>query len=285
MNSEHPTRGCPEAFHLRVGSVGCVENGSIPSMSPVCSAAVAAMLRAAGVRLASFMPLAMPALSPSMTQGQLTKWLKKPGDAVLNSDTIAMVATDKAENRFDYNGDDGFLAKVFINDGDTAQVGDVIAVLVEEKEELAEADSYERPAPAATAEAPAATSDAPAEQVRVSPAETAVPPTPVAAGDVREALLRSGPASVVLGSRLSDDQLRTAPRTGKDGRFTKADLARFAPADAATSSDAGASQSGNLSPNVAPATRTSAWGVATRPVAVSNFRVRDDAVLQAMARK
>lgn len=47
--------------------------------------------------LAEFIPIPMPALSPSMKTGTLSKWLKKPGDKVESGDTLAMIGTDKAE--------------------------------------------------------------------------------------------------------------------------------------------------------------------------------------------
>ena len=101
----------------------------------------------------------MPALSPTMEEGTLAKWLKKEGDAVKSGDIIAEIETDKATMEFEAV-DEGILGKILIEEGTQGvKVNTPIAVLVEEGES---ADDIKAPAPAATspaeakAEAPAA---------------------------------------------------------------------------------------------------------------------------------
>ncbi len=76
----------------------------------------------------------MPALSPTMTEGNLVKWLKKEGDTVKSGDVIAEIETDKATMEVEA-ADDGVLGKILIPEGtDNVKVNDVIGVLLEDGE-------------------------------------------------------------------------------------------------------------------------------------------------------
>ena len=83
----------------------------------------------------SFLP--MPALSPTMTSGNLLAWKKAEGDAINVGDVIADVETDKAV--VDYEAqDEGFLAKILIPEGaQDVQVGENIAIIVEDADAIA----------------------------------------------------------------------------------------------------------------------------------------------------
>src|SRR3954462_4307558 len=70
----------------------------------------------------------MEALSPTMEEGRLVKWLKNEGDAVKNGDTLAEVETDKAIMELVARGD-GVLRKRLINEGDAKPVGTLIGVI------------------------------------------------------------------------------------------------------------------------------------------------------------
>ena len=77
----------------------------------------------------------MPALSPTMEEGTLAKWLVKEGDTVESGDIIAEIETDKATMEVE-SIDDGVVAKILIAEGsENVPVGNVIAVLAEEDEE------------------------------------------------------------------------------------------------------------------------------------------------------
>src|SRR3982074_3799559 len=74
----------------------------------------------------------MPALSPTMEQGRLAKWLKKEGDAVRSGDVLAEIETDKATMEVEAI-DDGTLAKILVPDGtDNVAVNTPIAVITGE---------------------------------------------------------------------------------------------------------------------------------------------------------
>ena len=76
----------------------------------------------------------MPALSPTMTEGNVSKWLKKEGDAVKAGDVIAEIETDKATMEVEAV-DEGKIGKILVPAGtEGVKVNDVIAVLLEEGE-------------------------------------------------------------------------------------------------------------------------------------------------------
>ena len=78
----------------------------------------------------------MPALSPTMTEGKLARWLVKEGDNVSSGDVIAEIETDKATMEVEAT-DDGIVGKILIAEGtDAVQVNSVIAILAEEGEDL-----------------------------------------------------------------------------------------------------------------------------------------------------
>ncbi len=107
-------------------------------------------------------PVLMPALSPTMTEGKIARWLKKEGDNVRAGDVIAEIETDKATMEVEAV-DEGTLGKILVAEGtEGVAVNSEIAILLEEGEDAAAAK------PAKKAKAPAKTEEAPAE----APAET-----------------------------------------------------------------------------------------------------------------
>jgi pyruvate dehydrogenase E2 component (dihydrolipoamide acetyltransferase) len=115
----------------------------------------------------AFMPIEikMPALSPTMEEGKLAKWLVKEGDTVNSGDVMAEIETDKATMEFEAV-DEGTVGKILVPAGtDSVKVGTVIAVLAGEDEDASAIEAApapekpkqkEAPAPAATKPAPAA---------------------------------------------------------------------------------------------------------------------------------
>ena len=103
----------------------------------------------------------MPALSPTMEEGKLAKWLVKEGDTVSSGDILAEIETDKATMEFEAV-DEGIVGKILVAEGtEGVKVNTPIAVLVEEGES---ADAAPAPkAEAAAAPAPAEAKSAPAE--------------------------------------------------------------------------------------------------------------------------
>ncbi|MGH7690660.1 MAG: biotin/lipoyl-containing protein, partial [Gemmatimonadaceae bacterium] len=98
----------------------------------------------------------MEALSPTMEEGRLVKWLKNEGDAVKSGDTLAEVETDKAIMELVARGD-GILRKRLVNEGDAKPVGSLVGVIAAADENIdALVASAGAPAAAATPPAPAA---------------------------------------------------------------------------------------------------------------------------------
>src|SRR3954470_22454026 len=89
----------------------------------------------------------MPALSPTMTEGTLARWLKKEGDQVKAGDIIAEIETDKATMEVEAV-DEGVLGKILVGDGTQGvKVNDPIAVLVEAGEAVPNGGAAKPPAP------------------------------------------------------------------------------------------------------------------------------------------
>jgi len=107
----------------------------------------------------------MPALSPTMTEGNLAKWLVKEGDTVSSGDVLAEIETDKATMEVEAV-DEGTIGKLLVEEGsEGVAVNTPIAILLEEGEDASSMDAAApaaAPAPAAEAPAPAAVSTAPA---------------------------------------------------------------------------------------------------------------------------
>src|SRR6187455_2024679 len=94
----------------------------------------------------------MPALSPTMEEGTLSKWLVKEGDSVKSGDLMAEVETDKATMEFEAV-DEGTIAKILVPEGtDGVKVGVAIALLTGEGEDASAATAA--PAPKAEEKAP-----------------------------------------------------------------------------------------------------------------------------------
>ena len=120
----------------------------------------------------------MPALSPTMEEGTLAKWLVKEGDTVSSGDIMAEIETDKATMEFEAT-DEGVVGKILIAEGtEGVKVNTAIAILLEDGEDASAADSAaSAPAPAAAAAAPAA-APAAAEPAPAAPQVDSTPDWP-----------------------------------------------------------------------------------------------------------
>ena len=79
--------------------------------------------------------ITMPRLSDTMEQGTIIRWMVKEGDAVSSGDAVADIETDKATMEMQVY-DDGIIAKILVEEGQTVEVGTLIAVVAEEDEDL-----------------------------------------------------------------------------------------------------------------------------------------------------
>ncbi|GGG38230.1 acetyltransferase component of pyruvate dehydrogenase complex [Caldovatus sediminis] len=166
----------------------------------------------------------MPALSPTMTEGNLARWLKKEGDRVKAGEVIAEIETDKATMEVEAV-DEGILGRILVPDGTQGvKVNQPIAVLVEEGEAVPGGPA------AAPAPAPAAAVPAPA-----APAAAAPQPAPPPRGNGQDRAAQRlfvSPLARRMAQQAGLDLSRIAG-SGPGGRIVKADveaaLARGAP--------------------------------------------------------
>jgi pyruvate dehydrogenase E2 component (dihydrolipoamide acetyltransferase) len=123
----------------------------------------------------------MPALSPTMTEGTLARWLKKEGDTIKAGDVIAEIETDKATMEVEAV-DEGVLGKILVNDGAAnVKVNEPIAILVDAGEAVPSGAPAAK-APAPTAEPAAAPSPPAPKAAAPAPAPAAQPAVPAKAG-------------------------------------------------------------------------------------------------------
>jgi pyruvate dehydrogenase E2 component (dihydrolipoamide acetyltransferase) len=152
----------------------------------------------------------MPALSPTMEEGTLAKWLVKEGDTVQSGDLLAEIETDKATMEFEAV-DEGVIGKILIAEGtEGVKVNTAIAIIGEEGEDMSAAPEAAAPV-AATA---------PAEAEVATPAATPAPAAPAAKDGSR---LFATP----LARRIAADKgldLATITGSGPHGRIIKADV-------------------------------------------------------------
>ena len=185
-------------------------------------------------------PIKMPALSPTMEEGTLAKWLVKPGDKVEAGDIMAEIETDKATMEFEAV-DEGTIASIAVDEGsEGVKVGTVIAMLAEEGEDLDEAAAA---APDGDGEVPEPTSaDAGSDKESVVPAKAGTAneaaqqkATPASAGVTNGARAPAAPKddsgeriiASPLARRIAEQKgvdLAGVTGSGPRGRIVKADV-------------------------------------------------------------
>lgn len=145
----------------------------------------------------------MPALSPTMEEGTLAKWLVKEGDTVSSGDLLAEIETDKATMEFEAV-DEGTVGKLLVSEGtEGVKVNTPIAVLLEEGESADDIDTTAKPAASASAPSNSDTSDK-------------------SDADERAALSENANRSDA-GSAPANEQPKSGPASGKGGKGTDGD--------------------------------------------------------------
>lgn len=214
-------------------------------------------------------PIKMPALSPTMEEGTLARWLVKVGDKVSSGDIMAEIETDKATMEFEAV-DEGTIASIDVSEGsEGVKVGTIIATLAGEDDDVSE-DAAAVPAPAKPAEQ-SAPEAAPAPEPAPTPApppSSAPSPTPAPA----PAPSPSGDRIIAspLAKRIAEQRgidLAGVAGSGPNGRIVKADVEgaqEGAPAAAAAAS----------SPAAAPSAETKIpdYGIPFEAVKLNNIR-------------
>jgi len=202
--------------------------------------------------------LKMPALSPTMEEGTLARWLVKEGDSVSSGDLIAEIETDKATMEFEAV-DEGVISQILVAEGtDGVKVGTVIAMIQGEDDGAAPAKVAPTPPTTAKAEAPV-----------VAPPPTPVAaPAPAAPAKVAGDRIKASP----LAKRIAADKgvdLAGLTGTGPNGRIVKADVEGAQPGAATT----------------APAASAEAPVTPAAPAAVPDFGIPHEVVKLGNMRK
>jgi pyruvate dehydrogenase E2 component (dihydrolipoamide acetyltransferase) len=177
----------------------------------------------------------MPKLSPTMEEGQLSRWLKKEGDKVSMGEPLAEIDTDKATMEMQALGN-GVLRKIFIQEGESAPLGQLIAIIGEPDEDISALTSQAPAGAPAKSDAPTTREAAPApvEKESVEPKPEKTPETEPPAGDNG----RPTPAPVAqaatgrlivspLAARMAAESgidLRSVNGSGPGGRIIKRDV-------------------------------------------------------------
>ncbi|KAK4511697.1 60S ribosomal protein L20B [Mucor velutinosus] len=178
---------------------------------------------ARGYSSKSFPPhnvIAMPALSPTMTAGGIGKFQKAVGDAINPGDVLVEIETDKAQMDFECQ-EEGFLAKLFVNEGDKdIPVGKPIAIFVDDESDVEAFKDFTLEDASPAAAAPAAEEAAPATEEK----KEAAPATPASesSGDRTKA---SPLARLIANERGID--ISKIQGSAPGGRIVKSDVENF----------------------------------------------------------
>ncbi|MFD2739866.1 pyruvate dehydrogenase complex dihydrolipoamide acetyltransferase [Sulfitobacter aestuarii] len=195
----------------------------------------------------------MPALSPTMEEGTLAKWLVKEGDTVNSGDLLAEIETDKATMEFEAV-DEGTIGKILISEGsEGVKVNTPIAVLLEEGESADDigegAASKQESGPKPEDQAPAGASGITAPEKGYGRGETEATPAPAAPRGSDDKRIFASP----LARRIAADKgldLASVNGSGPKGRIIKADVEGLSASEAPKQKAAPAAQEAPKAPTV-----------------------------------
>jgi len=194
------------------------DGGGADAAEAAPSVEVAEPVAAASAPDCEFSQVDMPALSSTMKEGKVVSWLKAEGDPISAGEAIMVVESDKADMDVEAF-EDGFLAAIITDEGETSAVGSPVAIIAAEEGDIpalqAYASSLDGSGGAATATSPAAPVAAPASKVA-----PAAPSKPAAkTGDRVVASPLAKKKAEALGIDIS-----TVVGTGPEGRVTASDV-------------------------------------------------------------
>ncbi|XP_044487130.1 dihydrolipoyllysine-residue acetyltransferase component 2 of pyruvate dehydrogenase complex, mitochondrial-like [Mangifera indica] len=201
--------------------------GSLSNKAFACSQVHSRRGFASDSGLPPHQEIGMPSLSPTMTEGNIARWLKKEGDKISPGEVLCEVETDKATVEMECM-EEGYLAKILKGDGSKEiKVGEVIAITVEDEEDIGKFENYSPSASDAGAAAPKEPSPPPPKQEAVekpvsSPESKISKPSAAPTGD----RIFASP----LARKLAEDNnvpLSSIKGTGPDGSIVKADIEEY----------------------------------------------------------
>ena len=164
----------------------------------------------------------MPALSPTMTEGKLAKWLKSEGDAVAAGDVLCEIETDKATMEVEAI-DEGTLGKILVAEGsEGVAVNTPIAVILEDGEDAAALEGVAAASAAPAPQVPQAP-PAPPEPAAASVTPVATPPAPTMPAPAAGARVLASPLARRMAEKAGLD-LASATGSGPHNRIVKRDV-------------------------------------------------------------
>lgn len=234
-------KSCGEIFLYKISGVGTQLGGSaktprkfdssmggVFNIGPSWSRLQKGRFFSSNSGLPPHQEIGMPSLSPTMTEGNIARWLKKEGEKVSPGEVLCEVETDKATVEMECM-EEGYLAKILRGDGSNGiKVGEVIAITVEEEEDI---DKFRDYKPVASDAAPepkeASAPSPPKEEVAAEPITSKAPeiskPSPAPATEGR---VLASP----LARKIAEEHnvsLSNVKGTGPDGVIVKADVEEF----------------------------------------------------------
>ena len=197
----------------------------------------------------------MPALSPTMTSGNIGAWQKKPGDSIAPGDVLVEIETDKAQMDFEFQ-EEGTIAKILKESGEKdVAVGSPIAVMVEEGEDVSAFESFSIEDAGGDKSSAAPSKEGDASEASESPksgSNTAPPAKEESAvqavetessGKRLETVLQRAPKVSPAVQKLALEKgvpLGSIKGSGKGGQITKEDIEKYKPTGGAAVATAGA---------------------------------------------
>ncbi|OCT46130.1 Dihydrolipoyllysine-residue acetyltransferase component of pyruvate dehydrogenase complex, mitochondrial [Cladophialophora carrionii] len=188
----------------------------------------------------------MPALSPTMTAGNIGAWQKKAGDTLAPGDVLVEIETDKAQMDFEFQ-EEGVLAKILKETGEKdVAVGNPIAIMVEEGTDISEFESFtlddaggeKAPPKEQPKEESSEASEAPDSGSDTAPPSGAKEPAPKAeeadtTGEKLQSVLDREPSLSPAARKLALEKgvpIKSIKGTGPGGRITLSDIEKYKPA-------------------------------------------------------
>ncbi len=209
----------PEPAAAPAPAAAPVEAPPAAAKAAVASAPAAATAAASGAAT----EVVMPQMGESITEGTVSKWLKAVGDTIEKDEALLEISTDKVDAEVPSPAG-GTLLEIKVNEGETAEVGSVLALVGSNGAAAAAAPEPAKPAPVETA-APAAAPTAPA--VAAIPAPVSAPTGPASEQTVDD--LRRSKSSPLVRNIAKEHgiDISRIPGSGASGRVTKQDIMSF----------------------------------------------------------
>ncbi|XP_078442116.1 dihydrolipoyllysine-residue acetyltransferase component 3 of pyruvate dehydrogenase complex, mitochondrial-like [Wolffia australiana] len=210
--------GCHNDLYL--GNV--IAKSKLSGALGICSQPNHQRLFSTNAGLPPHQEIGMPSLSPTMTEGNIARWLKKEGDKVSPGEVLCEVETDKATVEMECM-EEGYLAKILHGDGaKEIKVGEVIAITVEDEDDIGKFNDYKASESPGSVETSAPQSPQQKEEV---PSVKAPEPEAPKTDDTSKSDDRVFTSP--LARKLAEDHqvpLSSIKGTGPDGRILKADI-------------------------------------------------------------